>query len=130
MTVGRPSPKKSLAPGVEMDAEIAKRVYGHTAREVKDLIRRKCLMPYSTDRGQAARLLKHFWWLERGAGDPAVAPAMVERFNRYLAERSAKALAAGSFIRIAVGCCKPINVCRAALYAVTPEKPRRARRQA
>jgi len=122
--VARPS-WRSLPAGPELDAEVARRVYGKTGREVRSLINRNLLPRYSTNRNEAYRLLKDFDYMERGAGDPAVAPAMAQRFNKHLAERSADALAAGSYIRIALGCSKPINIVRAALIAT--EQPRRRR---
>ena len=124
MTGARPS-WRSLPAGRELNAEVAKRVYNRTGREIRNLVNRGLLPPYSTSLVEAIRLLRDFDFAERAGTSPVVTPVMVEQFNKYLAEGRAKALRAGSLFGVATWCSRPLNIARAALYAT--ENPRRHR---
>lgn len=125
MTGARPSRWKSLPAGPALDAEVYRRVFGLSQRDIRSAIKQGGVPKFSTCRDAAAGLQCRFRSIELGYGDLILAG----RFNQFLLELSANALAAKSLIRVAAGLSRPAVIARAALFAYDGWRPTIAYRE-
>ena len=104
--------RQSIIPvGPELDAGIAKRIFGQSPRKIAALKLLRLLLRYSWSWSAAGRIIGHFYGL---GPDHAAVRRYNYWFTHYMKAWNSKRGFVGTMV---TGTC-PSNVCEATLYAV------------